>query len=395
MPVLLAQSMVNRHGLIAGATGTGKTKTLQVLAGQLSDAGVPVFVADVKGDLTGLGAPGDAADPKVQARCQQLGWTFAPKAHPIRLLSLAGKLGAQVRATVHSFGPLLLSKVLDLNVTQTAVLSLVFEYCDDRQLPLLDLEDLKTTLQYLASDDAKPVLAEYGGMAPSTLGVIRRSIVTLEQQGADAFFGEPEFDVDDLLGVNGDGTGMIHVLELSDVMDKPALFSTFMLWLLAQLYSSLPEVGDQPKAKLAFFFDEAHLLFDDASEALLGQVELVARLVRSKGVGLYMVTQSPTDVAPKVLAQRRGPPGCESEEGPYRGGRHRQEGHEVRHVASRPGHSPRRARHTVRQALGGRARRARGSGLRPPAAGRQGVDLPTSTSGRGPLERSRRRLRSR
>jgi DNA helicase HerA-like ATPase len=303
VPVLLAQSMVNRHGLIAGATGTGKTKTLQLLAGQLSDAGVPVFVADVKGDVTGLGLPGDATNPKVQARCRQIGWTFTPKGHQIELLSLSGKLGAQVRATVHSFGPLLLSKVLGLNDTQTSVLSLVFKYCDDNHLPLLDLADLSTTLQYLGSDDAKAALAAYGNLAPSTLGVIQRSIITLEQQGAGAFFGEPEFDVEDLLRMNPDGTGMIHVMELSDVMDKPALFSTFMLWLMAQLYASLPEVGDQPKPKLAFFFDEAHLLFDDASEALLDQVELVARLIRSKGVGLYLVTQSPTDVEPKVLAQ--------------------------------------------------------------------------------------------
>ncbi len=303
VPVLLAHSMANRHGLIAGATGTGKTKTLQVLASQLSDAGVPVFVADVKGDLTGLGAPGDATNPKVQARCQQIGWTMTPKAHRIELLSLSGKLGAQVRATVHSFGPLLLAKVLDLNDTQTSVLSLVFKYCDDNRLPLLDLADLKTTLQFLGSDEAKPELAAYGNLATATLGVIQRSIITLEQQGAGAFFGEPEFDVHDLLTMNPDGTGVIHVLELSDVMDKPSLFSTFMLWMLAQLYASLPEVGDQPKPKLAFFFDEAHLLFDQASEALLDQVELVARLIRSKGVGLYLVTQSPTDVAPKVLAQ--------------------------------------------------------------------------------------------
>jgi uncharacterized protein len=303
VPVLLAQSMVNRHGLIAGATGTGKTKTLQLMAGQLSDAGVPVFIADVKGDLTGLGAPGDATNPKVQARCQQIGWTMTPKAHVIELLSLSGKLGAQVRATVHSFGPLLLGKVLSLNDTQTSVLSLVFKYCDDNQLPLLDLADLTTTLQYLGSDEAKPQLAAYGNLAPATLGVIQRSIITLEQQGAGAFFGEPEFDVHDLLRTSLDGTGSIHVLELSDVMDKPALFSTFMLWLLAQLFASLPEVGDQPKPKLAFFFDEAHLLFDDASQALLDQVELVARLIRSKGVGLYLVTQSPTDVEPKVLAQ--------------------------------------------------------------------------------------------
>jgi DNA helicase HerA-like ATPase len=193
--------------------------------------------------------------------------------------------------------------VLDLNQTQTAVLSLVFKYCDDNQLPLLDLADLRTMLQYLGSDDGKAVITQYGGMSTATIGVIMRTIITLEQQGASTFFGEPELAVDDLLRVNQDGTGVITLLELSDVMDKPALFSTFMLWILAQLYQSLPEVGDVPKPKLAFFFDEAHLLFDDASEALLDQVELVARLIRSKGVGLCLVTQSPNDVAPKVLAQ--------------------------------------------------------------------------------------------
>src|SRR5262245_33029676 len=265
VPVQVALSMLNRHGLVAGATGTGKTKTLQVLAGQLSDAGIPVFIADVKGDLTGLGAPGNAEDLKVKARCEQLGWTFAPKAYPIELLSLSGTLGAPVRATVHSFGPLLLAKVLDLNQTQTAVLSLVFKYCDDNQLPLLDLADLRTTLQYLGSDEGKPVIAQYGGMSTATLGVIMRTIVTLEQQGAAEFFGEPELDVDDLLRVSADGTGVITLLELSDVMDKPALFSTFMLWILAQLYESLPEIGDVPKPKMAFFFDEAHLLFDNPS----------------------------------------------------------------------------------------------------------------------------------
>jgi DNA helicase HerA-like ATPase len=301
--VQLALSMVNRHGLIAGATGTGKTKTLQLMAGQLSKAGVPVFVADIKGDLTGLAAPGDATNSKVQERCADLGWTMEPAGHPVEFLSLSGKLGAQVRATIHSFGPLLLGKVLDLNDTQTSILSVVFKYCDDNQLPLLDLADLRTTLTFLGSDDGKATLAEYGGVSPASLGVIGRSIVTLEQEGADVFFGEPEFDVDDLMRLAPDGTGLVSVLELSDVMDKPALFSTFMLWLLAQLYHALPEAGDLPKPKLAFFFDEAHLLFDNASEALLEQVEQTARLIRSKGVGVYFATQTPTDIPPSVLAQ--------------------------------------------------------------------------------------------
>lgn len=296
-------SMLNRHGLVTGATGTGKTKTLQIMAGQLSDAGVPVFVADMKGDLTGMAAPGNAKNEKIQERCKTLGWDFEPTDHPVEFLSLSGERGAQVRATVHSFGPLLLGKVLDLNETQTSVLSMVFKYCDDNDLPLLDLPDLVTTLKFLGSEKGKPVLEEYGGMAKATLGVLLRSIVTLEQEGADEFFGEPEFDVEDLLRTTDDGKGLVSVLELSDVMDKPRLFSTFMLWILAQLYGSLPEVGDQPKPKLAFFFDEAHLLFDDASEALLDQIELTARLIRSKAVGVFFVTQAPTDVSDTVLSQ--------------------------------------------------------------------------------------------
>jgi hypothetical protein len=301
--VQVALSMMNRHGLVAGATGTGKTKTLQLLAGQLSKAGVPVFVADIKGDLTGLAAPGDAANAKVQERAASLGWAFQASGHPVEFLSLTGKLGAQVRATVHSFGPLLLGKVLDLNETQTSILALVFKYCDDNDLPLLDLKDLAATLKFLSSDEGKPILKDYGGMSSASVGVLVRSIVVLEQEGADIFFGEPEFDVDDLLRTTADGQGIISILELSDVMDQPRLLSTFMLWMLAELYESLPEIGDLPKPKLCFFFDEAHLLFDDASEALMDQVERTARLIRSKGVGVYFVTQAPTDVPASVLAQ--------------------------------------------------------------------------------------------
>ncbi len=301
--VQIALSMMNRHGLIAGATGTGKTKTLQILAGELSRAGVPVFVADIKGDVTGIAAPGDATNPRVIERSTSLAWTFEPAGHPVEFLSLSGKLGAQVRATVHSFGPLLLGRVLGLNDTQTEILSLIFKYCDDNDLPLLDLKDLEATLKFLASDDGKAILADYGGMSAASVGVLLRSIVVLEQEGADVFFGEPEFEVADLLRTTSDGFGIISVLELRDVMDKPSLFSTFMLWMLAQLYETLPEVGDLPKPKLCFFFDEAHLLFDNASDALLAQIERTARLIRSKGVGVYFVTQAPTDVPSSVLAQ--------------------------------------------------------------------------------------------
>jgi DNA double-strand break repair helicase HerA and related ATPase len=300
--VRLPLSTVNRHGLVAGATGTGKTKTLQVIAGQLSDAGVPVFVADVKGDLSGLAQPIDEADPKVAERAASLGWTLEPRAHPVELLSLTGTLGAPVRATVESFGPVLLAKVLDLNETQTAVLTLVFRFCDDRELPLLDLADLRTALRFLGSDEGKAVLEEYGGVSKASIGVVLRSILTLEEAGAGAFFGEPAFDVTDLMRT-ADGKGIVSLLELSDVMDRPRLFSTFMLWLLARLYATLPEVGDLDEPVLAFFFDEAHLLFDDASDALLEQIELTARLIRSKGVGVFFVTHAPNDVPSPVLSQ--------------------------------------------------------------------------------------------
>ncbi len=301
--VAIPLSRINRHGLIAGATGTGKTKTLQLLAGQLSAFGVPVFAVDVKGDLSGVGAPGDPAAKPVVDRSASLKWTYTPLAHPLEVLSLSGNQGAHVRASVSSFGPLLLGKVLDLNDTQTSILSLVFRYCDDQHLPLLDLADLRTTLKVLGSDDGKAVLQDLGGIGPASLGVILRAIVTIEESGADVFFGEPEFDVDDLLRTTPDGKGVVTLLEVADVMDRPRLYSTFVLWMLAQLYQHLPEVGDLPVPKLAFFFDEAHLLFDDASDALLEQIERTARLIRSKGVGVYFVTQAPTDVPSSVLSQ--------------------------------------------------------------------------------------------
>jgi DNA helicase HerA-like ATPase len=293
--------MVNRHGLIAGATGTGKTRTLQLIAEQLSAAGVPVFVADIKGDLSGLGAPGDSND-RISTRAKETGYDWKPSTFPVEFLSLTGKKGAQLRATVSSFGPLLLAKVLDLNPTQASVMSLVFKYCDDKGLLLIDFSDLRAVLQYLTGEGAEE-LKSYGGMSKATVGVLLREMVELEQQGAEQFFGEPEFDIDDLLQTERDGRGLISVLELSDVQDKPALFSTFMLWLLATLYHELPEVGDIDKPKLAFFFDEAHLLFDNASKALLDQVQQVVRLIRSKGVGVYFITQNPKDVPDEVLGQ--------------------------------------------------------------------------------------------
>ncbi len=300
--VCIPLAMMNRHGLVAGATGTGKTKTLQLLAEQLSVQGVPVFVADLKGDLSGLAMPG-TGNARITERATSLGWDWQAAGVPVEFVSLTGRLGVQLRATVSSFGPLLLGKVLALNETQTSVLALVFKFCDDQGLPLLDFTDLRAVLQYLNSDEGKPALAEYGGMSSSTVGVLLRKMVELESQGAEAFFGEPEFDVRDLLTTTSDGRGVVTCLELSDVQDKPRLFSTFMMWLLAELYHQLPEAGDLPKPKLVFFFDEAHLLFDDAPRAFLEQVEQVVRMIRSKGVGVYFVTQTPKDVPSDVLAQ--------------------------------------------------------------------------------------------
>jgi len=300
--VKLPLSMLNRHGLIAGATGTGKTKTLQLMTEQLVGQGVPVFAADIKGDLSGLAVPGDAND-RVTGRAKDVGWDWKPAGVPVEFVSLSGKLGVQLRATVSSFGPLLLGKVLSLNDTQTSVLTMVFKYCDDSQLPLLDLSDLRAVLQYLTSDEGKPALTQYGGMSAATVGVLLRKMVELESQGAAQFFGEPEFDVKDMLHLTTDGRGIVTCLELADVQDKPLLWSTFMMWMIAELYHNLPEAGDLPKPKLAFFFDEAHLLFNDASKAFLDQVQQVVRLIRSKGVGVYFVTQTPKDVPEDVLAQ--------------------------------------------------------------------------------------------
>ena len=300
--VRIPLAMINRHGLIAGATGTGKTKTLQLLAEQLSTAGVPVFAADVKGDLSGIASPGADSD-KVKGRAQDIGYAWRPRGMPTEFVSLTGKLGVQLRATVSAFGPLLLAKVLSLNETQAGVLAMVFRYADDKGLLLLDFEDLRAVLQFLSSDEGKPELKAYGGMSGATVGVLLRKMIELEEQGAGRFFGEPEFNVEDFLQITSDGRGVVTCLELADVQDKPRLWSTFMMWLLAELYQQLPEAGDLPKPKLVFFFDEAHLLFDDAPLAFMEQIERVVRLIRSKGVGVFFVTQTPKDVPETVLAQ--------------------------------------------------------------------------------------------
>jgi len=296
-------AMCNRHGLIAGATGTGKTKTLQLMAEQLSDMGVPVFAADVKGDLTGLTTPG-TADEKVTARAKDVGVNWAPAGHTVGFLSLGGHgPGVPVRAAISSFGPQLLAKVLSANDTQTSALSLVFHYADGAGLALLDLDDLRAVLQHLTSDDGKAELKTIGGLSSQTAGVLLRKIIELEDQGADAFFGEPELDVNDLLRITSDGKGVISCLELAAVQDKPRLYSTFLMWLLAELFHRLPEIGDVEIPKLCFFFDEAHLLFEEASKELLEEVAQTVRLIRSKGVGVFFVTQLPDDVPDDVLAQ--------------------------------------------------------------------------------------------
>ena len=301
--VQIPTAMCNRHGLIAGATGTGKTKTLQLMAEQLTALGVPVFAADLKGDLSGLARPGEPNE-RIDERSAALGVEWQPSARDVTFLSLGGLgPGVPVRAPVSSFGPQLLAKVMRSNPTQSSSLGIVFRYADEAGLPLLDLADLRAVLQYLTSDEGKPELKALGGVSTQTAGVLLRSITELEGQGADAFFGEPEFAVTDLLGVGADGAGRLSCLELPAVQDRPRLFSTFLMWLLAELFQTLPEVGDLDQPKLVFFFDEAHLLFEDASDEFLEQVAQTVRLIRSKGVGVFFVTQLPDDVPDEVLAQ--------------------------------------------------------------------------------------------
>ncbi len=294
---------VNRHGLVAGATGTGKTKTLQVLTEQLSRAGVPVLVADVKGDVSGLAAPAEPGGAGEQ-RMADLGLPFAPEAFPVEFYALGGLgPGVPIRATVSDFGPQLLAKVLGANETQESSLTLVFHYADTKGLPLLDLADLRALLMYLDSDAGKPELDGIGGLSPATVGVLLRSLVGLETGGGTEFFGEPQLEIADLLRTAPDGRGIVSCIELAAVQDKPALWSTALMWLVAELFESLPEAGDLPQPKLVVFLDEAHLLFADATDAFLDALERTVRLIRSKGVGVFFVTQQPTDVSDAVLAQ--------------------------------------------------------------------------------------------
>jgi DNA helicase HerA-like ATPase len=293
---------MNRHGLIAGATGTGKTKTLQILAENLSEKGVPVLMMDIKGDLSGIAKPSTGHE-KITARHQLLNFEFTPKASPVEILSLSEQPGVRLKATVTEFGPVLLSRILDLSDTQTGILAIVFKYCDDNQLPLLDLKDLKKIIHYATDDGKEEFEKDYGRISKSSTGSILRKIVALEQQDADLFFGEPSFDVEDLMRTTINGRGMVNIIRLDDIQDKPKLFSTFMLSLLAELYSTLPEKGDSEAPELVMFIDEAHLIFKEASGVLLDQIESIIKLIRSKGVGIYFVTQNPTDVPKEILSQ--------------------------------------------------------------------------------------------
>lgn len=292
---------MNRHGLIAGATGTGKTKTLQTLAEQLSLKGVPSLLMDIKGDLSGIAAPG-VANEKIIARHAKLGFAYEPAAIPVELLTLSKEPGARLRATVSEFGPVLLSRILDLNETQQSVLTLVFKYCDDSGMALLDIKDLRRVLQFALQEGKVELQKQYGSVSPATVNIILRKLIELEQQGAEQFFGERSFDPQDML-VQRDGKGVVHIVRLTDLQDKPQLFSTFMLCLLAEIYSTFPEIGDAEKPKLCLFIDEAHLIFDTATPALLQQIETIIKLIRSKGVGVYFCTQNPMDVPDSVLGQ--------------------------------------------------------------------------------------------
>lgn len=294
---------LNRHGLIAGATGTGKTKTLQIIAEQLSQKGVPCMLMDIKGDLSGIAAMG-TSNPKIEDRHNKIGIPFTPGTSPVEFLSLSQEKGIRLRATVTEFGPVLFSKMLDLNDTQAGVVALVFKYCDDNGLPLIDLEDLKKTMQYLTSKEGKAEITEaYGAISTTSVGTIMRKIIELEQQEAQIFFGEKSFEVEDLCRVDTHGKGIVSILRLVDIQDRPKLFSTFMLQLLAEIYSCFPEAGDLDKPKLVLFIDEAHLVFSQASKALLDQMESIIKLIRSKGIGIFFITQNPSDIPEAVLGQ--------------------------------------------------------------------------------------------
>ncbi len=300
--VFLPLKTMNRHGLIAGATGTGKTKTLQLISEYLSDASVPVLLLDIKGDLSGLAAVG-TSNPTIEDRVKLLNVTYQPTAFPVEFYTLSNEKGVRLRATVSEFGPILLSKILDLNDTQSGLVSVIFKYCDDNKLPLLNLQDFIKVLQYVCNEGKADVQKMYGNISTTTSGTVLRKVIELQQQGADVFFGEPSFEVDDLMRISDDGRGMINILRVTDMQSRPKLFSTFMLQLLDELYASSPEEGDVDKPKLVLFIDEAHLLFDEATDALLQKIETVIKLIRSKGIGIFFCTQNPQDVPAAILSQ--------------------------------------------------------------------------------------------
>ena len=300
--VFLPLKTLNRHGLIAGATGTGKTKTLQVISELLSDNSIPVVLMDIKGDLSGIAAVGTAND-RINDRCKFLNVNYTPTAYPTELLTLSDEKGARLRATVSEFGPILLSKILGLNDTQEGFVSLIFKYCDDNKMPLLDLKDFIKVLQFISDEGKEELEKTYGKISTTSTGTILRKIIELQQQGADIFFGERSFEVEDLMRISNEGLGMINILRVTDMQNRPKLFSTFMLQLLAELYATCPEEGDVDKPKLVIFIDEAHLVFNEASTALLQQIETVIKLIRSKGIGIFFCTQNPQDIPSSILAQ--------------------------------------------------------------------------------------------
>ncbi len=300
--VFLPLKTLNRHGLIAGATGTGKTKTLQMISELLSDNSVPVLLMDIKGDLSGIAAAGMLND-KLAERCSLLNITYKPTAYPVELLTLSNQPGTRLRATVSEFGPVLLSKILALNDTQGGVVAMIFKYCDDNKMPLLDLKDFIKILQYIGNEGKAELEKNYGKISTTTTGTILRKVIELQQQGADVFFGEKSFEVEDLMRINDEGRGMINILRVTDMQDRPKLFSTFMLQLLAELYAICPEEGDLDAPKLILFIDEAHLVFNEASDALLQQLETVIKLIRSKGIGIFFCTQNPQDIPAAILGQ--------------------------------------------------------------------------------------------
>lgn len=301
-PIKIPLKTMNRHGLIAGATGTGKTKTIQVLSEQLSLAGVPVLMMDIKGDFSGIAKEGEEKS-FITDRHAKISIPYTVSEFPVELLTLSEQNGVRLRATISEFGPVLFSRILDLNDTQSGVIAIIFKYCDDNKMPLLDLKDIKKLINYITEEGKEEITQSYGKISTASTGSILRKIIELEQQGADLFFGEKSFEIDDLMRIDEKGKGYINVLRLTDIQDKPKLFSTFMISLLAEIYQQMPEKGDSDRPELVIFIDEAHLIFKDASKALLDQIEIIVKLIRSKGIGIYFITQNPMDVPSGILAQ--------------------------------------------------------------------------------------------